>query len=337
MNSIIDTVSDKWRSGRRTKIAPSGWLSGNAPCCVHRNQNSDKRGRGGIKFDGTTLSGHCFNCGFSCSYSIGKPLYPKFAKFMEWLGIDETTIKKLKFEALKLSKENNPESQIVKVRRDIKSVALPECSILENNGTHQKHIDFLATRGFTCDDYSFLVSSETIYKSRVILPFILSDTIIGYTARSIVSSEQTRYIMKLTTDYVFGLDWVEPEHEWLIVTEGVFDALSIKCLSVMHNEISEVQTEMICDLQKNVIVVPHLDKAGLESRNNTLINTALDCGWSVAYPEWLDKDINAAYVKYGPLFVTKHLLNVATNNPTKIRLKQKLLLSDLKSKTSRKK
>jgi hypothetical protein len=312
-------------------MAPSGWLSGNAVCCEHRGQNPDKRGRGGFKVSSDTLSWHCFNCSFTASYRVGKPLYPKFVKLMEWLGIDDQTIKHLKFEALKISKEAINVEPINNPYRQIKPVKMPDCNLLQNeSSTHQAHINFLLSRGFTTDDFPFLVSSDIGYKNRVILPFILHDTIVGFSARSIIPQDKSRYIMKVTTDYVFGLDWVQPEHKWVFVTEGLFDALSVKSLAVMHNEISDAQTEMICDLQKHIIVVPHLDAAGVSTHEKSLINTALDCGWSVAFPEWTEKDINAAYVKYGALFCVTHLLKSAINDPFTIRLRQKLLTDEFK-------
>jgi hypothetical protein len=334
MNIIIQTTLDYWRR-TRTKIAPSGWEHRNSVCCHHRGDTPDKRGRGGIKTDGRNISYHCFQCGFTANYTPGKPLYPKFINLLTWLNVDEKTISHLKLESFRISKEIDVESSAI-VRRDIKEVDLPNgCSLLElehEKETHKAHIEFLKTRGFEAEDFPFLVSPNLTYRTRVILPFILHNTIVGYSARSIVQAEKLRYLMKTTTDFVFGLDWVKPEHEWVFVTEGLFDALSVKCLAVMHNEISDAQTEMICDLQKKVIVVPDLDRAGLANQNNTLINTALDNGWSVSFPQWPDKDINAAYVKYGQLFVIKHLLDQATDSTTTIRVKQKLLLNELKSR-----
>ena len=331
MNLIIETTIDKWKSGRKTKMSPSGWCSSNAICCGHRGQTIDRRGRGGIIISNTGLSYSCFNCGFRASYQIGRPLYPKFINLLKWLNVDENTINHLKLESLRISKESGFEP-IQHIRRNVESVELPDnCNLLENKiDTHKSHVEFLKSRGFEPSDFPFLVSSNMIYRSRVILPFILDDTIIGYSARSIVPAEKLRYIMKLTTDYIFGLEWVKPEHECVFVTEGVLDALSIKCLSVMHNKISEPQIEMICDLQKQVIVVPDFDLSGAMLTENSLIQTAMDNNWSVAFPDFGVKDINAAYVKYGKLFVVQHLLNSKIDNLAMIRVKQKLLMQKLK-------
>ena len=309
------------------------WESRNAVCCHFRGENPDKKGRGGIKIvDGENLVYHCFNCGYTASYYIGKPLYPKFIKLLEWLGLDERLISQLKLENLKLI--NNPlletNNQPVK-KTFLKSIDLPQpIELLENQPKYSKHIDFLNRRGFTPNDYSFLISDNIIYRNRVMIPFILENTMIGYSARSIVNDEKTRYIMKMNNPFVFGLDFVKPKYEWIILSEGLFDALSIKGLAVMHNEINEEQINLINDLQKRIIVVPDLDKAGLSKSNSSLINTALDNNWDVSFPEWKYKDINEAFVDYGPLFVIKHILDVTTNSQTMIKVKQKMFLNKIK-------
>jgi hypothetical protein len=330
MNLITQTTLDRWRN-TRTKISPSGWEYRNAICCHHRGHNQDKKGRGGIKLDGENISYHCFNCNFKTSYSVGKPLYPKFIKLLEWLGIDSKTIFQLKLESLRIAEPENIIAPIIK--RELKSVDLPESVILcDNQDKYPKHVDFLKKRGFIPEDFPFLISDSVVYRNRVIIPFIMQDTIIGYSARSIVDNESIRYIMKMTVPFVFGLDFVKPQYEWVILTEGLFDALSVKGLAVMHNEINEDQINLVNDLQKRIIVVPHLDKAGLVDSNNSLINVALDNNWEVSYPEWNCKDINEAYVKYGSLFVIKHILDMSTNNYTTIKLKQKMFNNELKGR-----
>ena len=278
--------------------------------------------------DGEVVAFHCFNCGFTCTYYPGGPLYPKFLKFLDWMGVDATTISQLKLEALKVS-PTNEESNVQP--RKIESIELPDCRMLiDDPKRYSRHVDYLASRGITIDDFPFLVSDDILYRTRVILPFILQDTIIGYSARSIVPSDKNRFIMRQTTDFVFGLDFLKPKHEWVILSEGLFDALSVKGLATMHNEISEAQVNLIHDLHRRIIVVPDYDMAGMSKAKNSLIETALDNNWDVAFPEWDHKDINSAYVEYGRLFVMRHLLNVSTTNSMTIKLKQKMMMGKLR-------
>ena len=274
----------------------------------------------------------CFNCGYKCSYTAGRPLYPKFMKMLEWLGASEATRAQLKLESLKITASDNPTNE-VHSHRTLKEVELPTCTLLANSVMeHPAHVGYLAQRGFTPEDFPFLVSPEVLYRNRIIMPFIMQNTIVGYSARIISGNDKMRFLMKTTTDVVFGLDSVKPEDEWIILSEGLFDALSVGGLAVMHNEINAAQAELINRLEKRIIVVPQLDSAGLRNSEHSLIQTALTNGWNVAFPEWDCKDLNQAYVKYGRLFVIKHILNHATTNEMTIKLKQKMLSNRVKNK-----
>ena len=56
MNLIQNTILTSLPANR--KKTPSGWISFNAPCCVHNGETADKKKRGGImaSADGTISS-----------------------------------------------------------------------------------------------------------------------------------------------------------------------------------------------------------------------------------------------------------------------------------------
>ena len=56
---------------QKRKQTSSGWVSFNAPCCVHKGESQDKRLRGGIKQAEDDWSYHCFNFGFAASFTAG--------------------------------------------------------------------------------------------------------------------------------------------------------------------------------------------------------------------------------------------------------------------------
>lgn len=328
MNIVIDTILDRWKSTRRTKISQKGWISGNAVCCEHRGQRPDKRGRGGIIVSGDIITYSCFNCGFTASYQIGRPLYPKMKKLLQWMGCDDNIITVLKLESLKNRYSNTTESKLIS--KVIPMNFPPSLLLSENIDEFKEHANYIMQRGFSPSEFPFLVSHDIIYRKRVIIPFIMNDVAVGYSARSIMPQDKIRYIMKMNTPFVFGTHFIKNEQEWAILTEGLFDALSVGGLAVMHNLISEEQTNIVNDLQKRVVVVPHLDEAGLVDSNNSLIQTALDNDWDCSFPEWECNDINEAYVKYGKLFVVKHIIDTTTNNHTTIQVKQKMLFNKYK-------
>jgi DNA primase len=112
------------------------------------------------------------------------------------------------------------------------------------------------------------------------------------------------------------------------VTEGIFDALSIGGLAVMHNEISDDQARLIRSLGRNVVVVPDQDRAGVE-----LIDRATELGWAVSVPNWPDgvKDVNDAVIKLGKLATLLTIMQSRETSRIKIELRKKALVKRLRT------
>jgi DNA primase len=109
--------------------------------------------------------------------------------------------------------------------------------------------------------------------------------------------------------------------------EGIFDALSIGGLAVMHNDISDAQARLIRGLGREITVVPDQDKAGLE-----LIDRAVELGWAVSIPSWEDcKDVNDAVKKYGRLGTLLTIMQARETSRIKIELRKKQLVKRLLS------
>jgi hypothetical protein len=96
---MIDVVS--FLPAKR-KSTSSGWISFNAPCCEHNGENSDRRQRGGLKPapDGS-WSYHCFNCGYTCSFVLGRNLTFKARKLLQWRHMPAEEIERINLESLK--------------------------------------------------------------------------------------------------------------------------------------------------------------------------------------------------------------------------------------------
>jgi hypothetical protein len=86
--------------GKR-KSTSSGWISFNAPCCVHNGESADRRQRGGIKATDQGWSYHCFNCGFTASFVLGRNLSFKARKLLGWLNVDRNEIERINLESLR--------------------------------------------------------------------------------------------------------------------------------------------------------------------------------------------------------------------------------------------
>ena len=124
---------------------------------------------------------------------------------------------------------------------------------------------------------------------------------------------------------MFGTDLQQPDWQHVLVMEGVFDALSIGGLAVMHNTISDSQARLIRNLGREITVVPDQDRAGLE-----LVDRALELGWAVSMPAWEDcKDVNDAVKKYGQLGALLTIMQARETSRIKIELRKKQLLKRL--------
>jgi DNA primase len=112
----------------------------------------------------------------------------------------------------------------------------------------------------------------------------------------------------------------------VIVTEGIFDALSIGGVAVMHNDISDTQARLIRNLGRDITVVPDQDRTGLD-----LIDCALELGWAVSIPDWGNdcKDVNDAVIKYGRLATLLTIMQSRETSKIKIQLRKRQLAKRL--------
>ena len=335
MNLIQNTILTSLPANR--KKTPSGWISFNAPCCVHNGETADKKKRGGImtSADGT-VSYHCFNCGFKANYVIGRKLNQKMRSFMGYIGITDDTIRKLAIEAMR--QEQGDVKYEKKKFVTFKKKELPKLSktldkwledyTIGNITTVQQNkidnlLNYLASRGISADWYDFMYSSNTHWDvdKRLLIPFYWRGDIVGFTGRMFEQSDKVKYYTDVQPGYVFNMDAQDWTRKFVIVTEGPFDAITVSGVSILGSEINDTQRELIDGLGRQVIVVPDRDAPG-----EKLINQATEFGWSVAFPEW-DKtvgDVADAVLKYGRLFTIQSILKTTESSKLKIDLKRKM-------------
>ena len=319
------------------------WTSFNAPCCVHRGESVDRRGRGGIATgaDGV-VTYHCFNCNFKTSYRPGRLLGFRFKQLLEWLGASDTTIQRLNIEALRLRDMIAPPEAVEKkvqettfAPRDLP----PDCTSFAHWRTFLPLTDetFVVPRSLNdgvvyinerdrtlIDRYEFYVTEDTAHNMnrRVIVPFTWKNEIIGYTARAIDPDIKPKYFTNHEPNYVFNLDKQKSASAFVIVTEGPFDAMAVDGIAILGNEISDEQVDIVNSLKREVIILPDWDEAGQK-----MIDAALENDWTVSFPVWREtcKDAAEAVSKYGRLFVLKSILDGRQSSGLKIELLRKKL------------
>jgi hypothetical protein len=328
---MLNIISDfiKGILPTKKKTTPSGWTSFNGVCCPHNGESADTRGRGGLTAnpDGS-VSYHCFNCNFKASYQPGRHLTFKFRKLLKWLGADDTDIKRLVIEAIRVRELVAPEevkAEAEEEKIEFKVRDLPEDAenLVALDYVHPA-LEYCVARKIDIAKYAFYATRQAQYNlhKRIIIPFVWQGRTIGYTARAIEENVKPKYHSNYEPNFVFNINNQQADSKFVIVCEGPFDAMSIDGVAVLNNECNETQADIIESLGKEVIVVADRDRAGAK-----MINNAIEYGWSVSYPVWLEtcKDVNEAVVKYGKLFVLKTILDSKHSSKLKIELMKKRL------------
>lgn len=328
MNEIQDVLLNLLPHKRKT--TPSGWTSFNAVCCAHRGESPDNRFRGGLMMaaDGS-WNYHCFNCNFKAGWGPGKLLSANTKQLFKWLGLSDTDIGKLNLIALKL-KDDNPIGPKNLQFGLLEKPLPPNCVLLtdainsadkEQESAVVSIVEYLISRGIEIDWYPWMLTTDSGYRDRVIIPFFHNGKIVGWTGRKITDGKP-KYLTESQSGYVFNIDAQKHDREFVVVVEGQFDAIAIDGVAIMHNCPNDVQCARINMLGKEVIVVPDKDKAGA-----SMLKAALDYNWSVSLPPWDEdiKDVADAVNRYGRLYTLSTILHYRTNNAIKIQLLKKQL------------
>jgi hypothetical protein len=328
---MLNIISDfiKGILPTKKKTTPSGWTSFNGVCCPHNGESADTRGRGGLTAnpDGS-VSYHCFNCSYKASYQPGRHLTFKFRKLLKWLGADDTDIKRLVIEAIRVRELVNPEevkAEAEEEKIEFKVRDLPDDAenLVALDYVHPA-LEYCVARKIDIAKYAFYATGQAQYNlhKRIIIPFIWQGRTIGYTARAIEENVKPKYHSNYEPNFVFNINNQQADSKFVIVCEGPFDAMSIDGVAVLNNECNETQADIIESLGKEIIVVADRDRAGAK-----MINNAIEYGWTVSFPVWLEtcKDVNEAVVKYGKLFVLKTILDSKHSSKLKIELMKKKL------------
>jgi DNA primase len=129
--------------------------------------------------------------------------------------------------------------------------------------------------------------------------------------------KKIKYFSNYPSNMIWGYDKQYKDAKFCIVVEGLLDAVAISALAICSNEINETQAQVIETLDRDIIVVPDRDKAGM-----AMVEAALKYGWGVAFPDWESgiKDTADAVAKYGQLFTMRSILDSVQSSKLKIQL-----------------
>jgi hypothetical protein len=320
---MIDVIS--FLPGKRKQTA-SGWISFNAPCCIHRGDSQDKRQRGGIKPspDGS-WSYHCFNCGYTASFVLGRNLTFKARKLLEWMNVPQEEIERMNLESLKHKSIEGLLGERQEVINKLQNIEFEDRDLPYNTQELTELAEEYLQKRRVPLDYPFLY--KTMPRRGIVIPFTHNNQVVGHTTR-FLDDKTPRYIQDIQPGYVFGTDLQSNNWQYAIVVEGVFDALSINGLAVLHAEINDAQARLIRSLGRDVVVVPDQDEAGMR-----LVDRAVELGWAVSMPEWPSdvKDVNDAVIRWGRLATLITIMQAKETSKIKIELRKKQLVKRLRT------
>jgi hypothetical protein len=309
----------------RRKPSASGWTSFNAPCCEHNGESRDRRSRGGIKTAPAGWSYHCFNCGFTASFVLGRNLTFKARKLLGWMNVPQEEIERINLESLKHKSIEGLLGERQEIVNRLQSIDFEDRDLPADTQPLNEQAEEYLRKRCAPPDYPFLY--KTMPRPGIVIPFTHDNQVVGHTTR-FLDDRTPRYIQDIQHGYVFGTDLQATDWQYAIVVEGVFDALSINGLAVLHAEINDAQARLIRSLNREIIVVPDQDEAGMK-----LVDRAMELGWSVSMPEWPAdvKDVNDAVIRWGRLATLITIMQAKETSKIKLELRKKQLIKQWKN------
>ena len=320
MSTLSDLITLHLPAKR--KVTPSGWTSFLSVCCQHRGHSADRRGRGGYIVERDVVSYSCFNCGYKASWQPGRQMSFKMRQLLSWLGVSDDLITKVAIDIIRTNANVEGNSYSIQFPT-FEPIQLPPQSVPITKTTDAKSIpllEYMLERKLHTDDTTFYFSSDMKWRTRLIIPFYYQRQLVGYTGRTVRPDGKPKYLTSSQPGYVYNLDNQHFSREFGIVCEGPIDALHVDGISVLGSDISEGQLMLLNSLQRELIIVPDRDKAGLK-----LIEHALENNWAVSMPPWDSdvKDIGDAVTKYGRALTLYSIVKYKQTNQLKIKLGMK--------------
>jgi hypothetical protein len=253
-------------------------------------------------------------------------------KFMRDLNMPDDIINQLRLEALRLDDNNTTEIRSIIPKFDARALPLDAISFEEldtflklPDGDYAVPTKFTEAVAYLVDRkidpwaYPFYWTPKIGFSNRLIIPFIYKGEVVGWTARAI-NDAKPKYLSEQQPGYVFNLDQQQDSREFVIVSEGPFDALSINGCAILGAEIKDSQNWLLKQLGKEIILVPDKDHEGPRT-----VEQAIEYGWSVSMPDWPTgvKDVNDAVMKIGRLATLYLIISSKESNSLKIQLRAK--------------
>ena len=342
-------ISDAIAPLRKKRNGP--WICINCPMCVVMGeQRADRRFRCGVRNEGGAIGVHCFNCPFRTKHRPGEPMTKRLKQFLLQLGTDELVVKRISYKLGQIASlvSSNPE-MVSNLQLDV-SMQFPPKDLPKgarplldwaNEGCEDPN--FIAVAEYLFGRGEELAASSIFYWSpseednmmrRLIIPFIYEERIVGFTGRAIDDHVEPKYHSEVAKDFLFNSSILyERDREFILLVEGVLDAVAINGVSTLGAKINERQIAWLESFGKKIIVVPDRDKSG-----QRLIDIAVQRNWFVSFPalnatfasaNWWEpdcKDSAEAVKRYRRLYTLTSIIQTSTDSNFQINVKRKMMV-----------
>lgn len=335
MHFLFDKISEKLPSN--IKSTNSNWISFNGPCCIHNGERRpDSRKRAGIKIEADgSLIYNCFNCSFKAGWKPGNVISKKMQSLLYWFGFSDLEIKRLVLYAWQSKNDDLPENKNIS---RIKYLNFTEIQLPSHMKPFSHWIDnptddfvevldtLIKTRGddiYGSYDYYWSPLKKDDLNRRITIPFRWNNKIVGWTSRAIFNTK-FKYITNVPPNYIFNTEVIKPEHKFIILVEGPFDAISCNGIACLGNKLNDSQINWLNNTGKNIILLPDRD-----TRSYNLIDIAVKNDWYVSFPKWSDniKDASDAFKEYGKLYTMWSIIDNKTKNKLQINVEKRLMIN----------
>ncbi len=281
--------------------------------CKVCNDHGKKGPRAGFNFgqNGDELHYHCFNCKHVSNFvpKNGDILDDNSVKTLSSFNIPSDDILPFQFVNLGVRSKKvvdnphtNKSATVIEQPDHWKLLSDFKPGLSEVN-------EYLLSRHVNIENYNFFISTNPLWKNRVIIPIYNSQNqLIFYQGRLYNNKnvQHRKYLNpELSREYVIGgmpqltTNLALP----LFITEGWFDSHIIDGVCLFENVITKGQQQILNNTSRQKVIVPDKDAGGLQ-----LALQGLSLGWSISTPDIGDcKDINGAFTKFGKLYVMKSL------------------------------
>src|SRR5574343_405179 len=289
------------------KPSVKGWHSLNCPMCT------DKKKRGAFLFNSDSVIYKCFNCPFKAVYFEHSPsIHDNVIELMKAVNIPDSEINKLYLVNLG-NKHSNTSGKHIIPTSIIKPIETPDhfYSLSTNNTDVWSQVAcayLMYDRKVNVDDYTFFLSTNEKWKGRLIIPYYFQNNLVYYQGRDLTDKKKLKYknaSVSETNMLLYGYDNIALQDDSpLFVVEGFFDALLLKGVAILGNNLTPEKINYINRSPRKKIYIP--DRYG-DGKQAAI--AAIKAGWSVSIPDTPScKDVNDIIKKYGKMFAIKSIM-----------------------------